>query len=63
MNVSLNQQVQCDILDYEQINLFISDSLCYDSSLRKIVEAKRKYDIIPFGQDEYFQNVSGIRMK
>ena len=34
------------MLDAEQITCFIFDSLCNDSSIRKIIEAKRKFEIV-----------------
>ena len=35
----------CQILDSEQVNCFIFDSLCNDIFLRRMIEHKRKYEI------------------
>ena len=35
----------CQILDSEQVNCFILDSLCNDIFLNRMIEQKRKYDI------------------
>ena len=34
----------CRMLDAEQVNCFIFDSLCNDKYLQKVIEEKRKYE-------------------
>lgn len=39
--------ISCGILDNEQLSLFMLDSLAFNSTLRKLIEAKRKFEIVP----------------
>jgi hypothetical protein len=41
----------CRMLDSEQVNCFIFDSLCNDKYLQKIIEEKRKYEIVTDYED------------
>jgi|APSaa5957512535_1039671.scaffolds.fasta_scaffold179482_1 hypothetical protein len=63
---------QCAILDSEQVNYFIFDSLCNDKYLYKVVEEKRKYDIVTDYEDATLgddqsdgksNTIGGIKMK
>ena len=38
-----HKEVQCDIMDNEQVTCFIWDTLCDDKELRRITDAKRNY--------------------
>lgn len=40
--------------------MFISDSLCDDNSIKRIIEQKRKFSIIPKDQEKF---IGGLRMK
>ena len=39
--------ISCGILDNEQLSLFMLDSLAFNNTLRKLIEAKRKFEIVP----------------
>lgn len=41
---------QCNMLDKEQVTCFIWDTLCDDKALRKITDAKRRYQAEPPNQ-------------
>lgn len=59
--------VQVNILDKEQTNMFILDSLCNDKYLQRVVEEKRKYEVVTtYEEDEIIEDTSvigGINIK
>lgn len=59
--------VQVNILDREQTNMFILDSLCNDKYLQRVVEEKRKYEVVTtYEEDEIIEDTSvigGINIK
>jgi len=42
----------CRILDAEQVNCFIFDSLCNDKYLQNVIEYKRKYENVTDYENE-----------
>ena len=49
---SKNQGSQCTILDNDQLQLLVFDSICYNSKIKKMIESKRKYIYVPSEIDE-----------
>ena len=49
----------CRMLDSEQVNCFIFDSLCNEKYLQKVIEEKRKYDNCMNYDSLYDENVNG----
>lgn len=55
--------ISCGILDNEQLSLFMLDSLAYNTTLRKLIEAKRKFEIVPEEQLNSTSHIGGLKIK